>query len=174
MRCQVGVPATRQGVSSPPRRAARRTYRQQLGLPLQGAPRPPPPRSLPRSTDLLPPPAAIAAWRRLAQPSSATTAHDPRVRSAGRGRLAQEAFRRGVDPEWRCAVVGSGGTAHLPLAVLNPGESPCARSYYPSHLAWGLQLASGRSPAACPPQCRSEAGWRPTSAVPSQQPVDSN
>jgi aspartate/methionine/tyrosine aminotransferase len=65
-----------------------------------------------------------------------------------------------VDPETEVLLlVGSQeGTAHLPLAVLNPGDralllDPC----YPSHLG-GLHLASAE-PVLLP--LDPEAGWRP-------------
>ena len=73
---------------------------------------------------------------------------------------AQRRFGVKVDPETEVLLlVGSQeGTAHLPLAVLNPGDralllDPC----YPSHLG-GLHLASAE-PVLLP--LDPEAGWRP-------------
>jgi len=98
----------------------------------------------------------------LAQPSSATYClHDatgPFRRAVAD--WAQRRFGVAVDPESEVLLlVGSQeGTAHLPLAVLNPGESALLLDpYYPSHLG-GLQLASA-VPLRLPLQ--SEAGWRP-------------
>ncbi len=140
------------------------TYRQQASAAPAGEP--PRPGLLDLSlgsTDLLPPPAAIAAMAAaLAQPSSATYClHDatgPFRRAVAD--WAQRRFGVAVDPESEVLLlVGSQeGTALLPLAVLNPGESALLLDpYYPSHLG-GLQLASA-VPLRLPLQ--SEAGWRP-------------
>jgi aspartate/methionine/tyrosine aminotransferase len=73
---------------------------------------------------------------------------------------AERRFGAAVDPETEVLLlVGSQeGTAHLPLAVLNPGDPALLLDpYYPSHMG-GLRLASAR------PQLLSisaEAGWRP-------------
>jgi aspartate/methionine/tyrosine aminotransferase len=59
---------------------------------------------------------------------------------------AQRRFGQSVDPDREVLLlVGSQeGTAHLPLAVLNPGDQALLLNpYYPSHLG-GLQLASAR------------------------------
>ena len=115
------------------------------------------------STDLQPPEAAIRAIAaQLGQPaSSAYCLHSATLpfRSAVAD-WAQRRFGVKVDPETEVLLlVGSQeGTAHLPLAVLNPGDralllDPC----YPSHLG-GLHLASAE-PVLLP--LDPEAGWRP-------------
>ena len=99
------------------------------------------------STDLQPPEVAIAAIRAaLGQPQSAayclhgaTGPFREAVAAWARRRFGTE-----VDPEREVLLlVGSQeGTAHLPLAVLNPGDSALlCDPYYPSHLG-GLHLAS--------------------------------
>jgi len=101
------------------------------------------------STDLQPPEAAIAAIRRaLGTPASAAYclhgATGP-FREAVAA-WAQRRFGVRVDPEREVLLlVGSQeGTAHLPLAVLNPGDPALLLDpYYPSHLG-GLHLASAR------------------------------
>jgi aspartate/methionine/tyrosine aminotransferase len=65
-----------------------------------------------------------------------------------------------VDPDSEVLLlVGSQeGTAHLPLAVLNPGDAALLLDpYYPSHLG-GLHLASAR-PMLLP--LEADQGWRP-------------
>ena len=115
------------------------------------------------STDLQPPEAAIEAIAaQLGQPASASYclhAATLPFRSAVAD-WAQRRFGVKVDPETEVLLlVGSQeGTAHLPLAVLNPGDralllDPC----YPSHLG-GLHLASAE-PVLLP--LDPEAGWRP-------------
>ena len=115
------------------------------------------------STDLQPPEAAIEAIAaQLGQPaSSAYCLHAATLpfRSAVAD-WAQRRFGVKVDAETEVLLlVGSQeGTAHLPLAVLNPGDralllDPC----YPSHLG-GLHLASAE-PVLLP--LDPEAGWRP-------------
>ena len=115
------------------------------------------------STDLQPPEAAIEAIAaQLGQPASASYclhAATLPFRSAVAD-WAQRRFGVKVDPEREVLLlVGSQeGTAHLPLAVLNPGDralllDPC----YPSHLG-GLHLASAE-PVFLP--LDPEAGWRP-------------
>ena len=115
------------------------------------------------STDLQPPEAAIEAIAaQLGQPASASYclhAATLPFRSAVAD-WAQRRFGVKVDPETEVLLlVGSQeGTAHLPLAVLNPGDralllDPC----YPSHLG-GLHLASAE-PVFLP--LDPEAGWRP-------------
>ena len=115
------------------------------------------------STDLPPPPAAIAAIAAaLERPDSATYClHDatgPFRRAVAA--WAQRRFAVTVDPDSEVLLlVGSQeGTAHLPLAVLNPGEAALLLDpYYPSHLG-GLQLASA-VPHLLP--LHVETGWRP-------------
>ena len=115
------------------------------------------------STDLQPPEAAIEAIAaQLGQPaSSAYCLHAATLpfRSAVAD-WAQRRFGVKVDAETEVLLlVGSQeGTAHLPLAVLNPGDralllDPC----YPSHLG-GLHLASAE-PVLLP--LDPDAGWRP-------------
>jgi aspartate/methionine/tyrosine aminotransferase len=101
------------------------------------------------STDLLPPPVAIEAMRSgLDQPSSAAYClHGATL--PFREAVAAWALKRfgvSVDPEREVLLlVGSQeGTAHLPLAVLNPGDQALLLDpYYPSHLG-GLRLASAQ------------------------------
>jgi aspartate/methionine/tyrosine aminotransferase len=99
------------------------------------------------STDLQPPEAAIQAIRdQLGRPESAAYClHGATLpfREAVAA-WAQRRFGVAVDPEREVLLlVGSQeGTAHLPLAVLNPGDSALLLDpYYPSHLG-GLRLAS--------------------------------
>jgi len=73
---------------------------------------------------------------------------------------AQRRFEVEVDPHSEVLLlVGSQeGTAHLPLAVLDPGDTALLLDpYYPSHMG-GLQLASAR-PLLLP--LRADEGWRP-------------
>jgi len=115
------------------------------------------------STDLAPPPVAVNAMAEaLRTPASAayclhaaTLPFREAVASWVRRRFGVE-----VDPEREVLLlIGSQeGTAHLPLAVLNPGDpalllDPC----YPSHLG-GLHLASA-TPVTLP--LEAERGWRP-------------
>ncbi|MFM2174384.1 MAG: hypothetical protein RLZZ54_2311 [Cyanobacteriota bacterium] len=101
------------------------------------------------STDLLPPEQAIAAMReQLGRPESAAYclhgATQP-FREAVAA-WAQRRFGVAVDPEREVLfLVGSQeGTAHLPLAVLNPGDQALLLDpFYPSHLG-GLRLASAQ------------------------------
>lgn len=101
------------------------------------------------STDLQPPPVAIEAIRqRLGEPDSASYclhgATAP-LREAVAA-WAQRRFGVAVDPATEVLfLVGSQeGTAHLPLAVLNPGDSALLLDpFYPSHLG-GLRLASAQ------------------------------
>ena len=101
------------------------------------------------STDLQPPDAAIAAIRaQLGRPESAAYClHGATLpfREAVAA-WAERRFGVAVDPEQEVLLlVGSQeGTAHLPLAVLNPGDAALLLDpYYPSHLG-GLRLASAR------------------------------
>jgi aspartate/methionine/tyrosine aminotransferase len=99
------------------------------------------------STDLQPPEAAIAAIRaQLGAPSSAAYCLHGATRPFRESvaAWAQRRFGVAVDPEAEVLLlVGSQeGTAHLPLAVLNPGDAALlCDPYYPSHLG-GLHLAS--------------------------------
>jgi aspartate/methionine/tyrosine aminotransferase len=126
------------------------------------------------STDLQPPEAAIEAIAaQLGKPASASYclhAATLPFRSAVAD-WAQCRFGVKVDPETEVLLlVGSQeGTAHLPLAVLNPGDralllDPC----YPSHLG-GLHLASAE-PVLLP--LDPEAGWRPDFGVLSPEQWD--
>ena len=115
------------------------------------------------STDLLPPAAAIEAIRsQLAAPESAAYclhAATAPFRQAVAA-WAQRRFGVEVDPEREVLLlVGSQeGTAHLPLAVLDPGDAALLLDpHYPSHLG-GLKLASAE-PVLLP--LDSGAGWRP-------------
>ena len=99
------------------------------------------------STDLQPPAVAIEAIRaQLGRPESAAYClHGATLpfREAVAA-WAQRRFGVAVDPEREVLLlVGSQeGTAHLPLAVLNPGDQALLLDpYYPSHLG-GLRLAS--------------------------------
>ncbi|MFZ0408639.1 MAG: aminotransferase class I/II-fold pyridoxal phosphate-dependent enzyme [Cyanobium sp.] len=115
------------------------------------------------STDLQPPAVvldAIAAG--LNRPESASYCLHGATRPF-REAVAAWADRRfgvAVDPEREVLLlVGSQeGTAHLPLAVLNPGDAALLLDpYYPSHLG-GLHLASAR-PLLLP--LEASRGWRP-------------
>jgi len=115
------------------------------------------------STDLQPPPAALEAIAgALGQPESASYclhAATLPFREAVAA-WAERRFGTRVDPETEVLLlVGSQeGTAHLPLAVLNPGDAALLLNpYYPSHMG-GLHLASAR-PVLLPLQA--EQGWRP-------------
>jgi len=115
------------------------------------------------STDLQPPQVALEAIRAaLDEPASASYClHGATL--PFREAVAAWARRRlsvAVDPEREVLLlVGSQeGTAHLPLAVLNPGDAallldPC----YPSHRG-GLQLASAETVLL---PLDPERGWRP-------------
>ena len=101
------------------------------------------------STDLQPPEAAIQAIRdQLGRPESAAYClHGATLpfREAVAA-WAQRRFGVAVDPEREVLLlVGSQeGTAHLPLAALNPGDQALLLDpYYPSHLG-GLHLASAQ------------------------------
>jgi aspartate/methionine/tyrosine aminotransferase len=101
------------------------------------------------STDLQPPPQAIAAIReRLGEPASAAYCLHGATRPLREAvaAWAQRRFGVCVDPDREVLMlVGSQeGTAHLPLAVLNPGDQALLLDpYYPSHLG-GLHLASAQ------------------------------
>ena len=115
------------------------------------------------STDLQPPAAAIRAMAaRLAEPESAAYCLHASTRPF-RLAVADWAQRRfGVtvdaDSEVLLLVGSQEGTAHLPLAVLNPGDRALLLDpYYPSHMG-GLHLASAE-PLLLP--LDSAAGWCP-------------
>lgn len=115
------------------------------------------------STDLQPPPVAIAAiGTALGRSDSSSYCLHAATRPFREAvaAWAQRRFAVAVDPEAEVALlVGSQeGTAHLPLAVLNPGDRALLLDpFYPSHLG-GLHLASAE-PLFLP--LRSEEGWRP-------------
>ena len=115
------------------------------------------------STDLQPPPEVLAAMAaQLTQPASAgycLQAGTLPFREAAAA-WVQQRFGVQVDPlrEVLLLVGSQEGTAHLPLALLNPGDralllDPC----YPSHRG-GVLLAGGE-PLLLPLQL--EDGWRP-------------
>jgi aspartate/methionine/tyrosine aminotransferase len=115
------------------------------------------------STDLQPPPCCLEAIAAaLPRPESASYCLHGATRPfrAAVAAWAERRFGATVDPETEVLLlVGSQeGTAHLPLAVLDPGDAALLLDpYYPSHMG-GLRLASAR------PQLLSlsaEAGWRP-------------
>ncbi|MGB5240979.1 MAG: aminotransferase class I/II-fold pyridoxal phosphate-dependent enzyme [Prochlorococcaceae cyanobacterium] len=115
------------------------------------------------STDLPPPPVALEAMAAAMKlPSSASYClHGATLpfREAVAA-WAQRRFGVAVDPEAEVLLlVGSQeGTAHLPLAVLNPGEPALLLDpYYPSHHG-GLQLASARTELL---PLRADQGWQP-------------
>jgi aspartate/methionine/tyrosine aminotransferase len=115
------------------------------------------------STDLQPPSVALEAIAaHLGRPASAAYclhAATLPFRQAVAG-WAQRRFGVAVDAEREVLLlVGSQeGTAHLPLAVLNPGDAALLLDpYYPSHMG-GLHLASAR-PLLLP--LHPAAGWRP-------------
>ena len=99
------------------------------------------------STDLQPPPAAIAAMAAaLERPESAAYCMHGATQPFRQAVAdwAAERFATAVDPDTEVLLlVGSQeGTAHLPLAVLNPGDQALLLDpYYPSHMG-GLHLAS--------------------------------
>ncbi|MEX1317498.1 MAG: aminotransferase class I/II-fold pyridoxal phosphate-dependent enzyme [Synechococcaceae cyanobacterium] len=115
------------------------------------------------STDLQPPSVALEAIAaHLGRPESASyclhAATLPFRQAVAR--WARRRFGVAVDPEREVLLlVGSQeGTAHLPLAVLNPGDAALLLDpYYPSHMG-GLHLASAR-PVLLP--LDGAAGWRP-------------
>ncbi|MBM5800528.1 MAG: aminotransferase class I/II-fold pyridoxal phosphate-dependent enzyme [Cyanobacteria bacterium K_DeepCast_35m_m2_023] len=115
------------------------------------------------STDLQPPAAALDAIA-AALPRAESAAYCLHAATAPfRQAVASWAQRRfGVhvdaDREVLLLVGSQEGTAHLPLAVLNPGDRALLLDpYYPSHMG-GLHLASAE-PVLLP--LRSEHGWRP-------------
>jgi aspartate/methionine/tyrosine aminotransferase len=115
------------------------------------------------STDLQPPKVALdAIAAALSEPASASYClHGATLpfRKAVAA-WAQRRFGVQVDPETEVLLlVGSQeGTAHLPLAVLDPGDAALLLDpYYPSHMG-GLHLASAR-PVLLP--LEADQGWRP-------------
>ena len=115
------------------------------------------------STDLQPPTVALdAIGAALGEPASASYClHGATLPfRAAVAAWAQRRFGVQVDPETEVLLlVGSQeGTAHLPLAVLDPGDAALLLDpYYPSHMG-GLHLASAR-PVLLPLQA--DQGWRP-------------
>ena len=99
------------------------------------------------STDLKPPAAAIAAMAAaMERPESAAYCMHGATQPFRQvvADWAAERFATAVDPDTEVLLlVGSQeGTAHLPLAVLNPGDQALLLDpYYPSHMG-GLHLAS--------------------------------
>jgi len=99
------------------------------------------------STDLQPPAVAIAAMAdSLQRPESASYCMHGATQPFRQAVAdwAAERFATAVDPDTEVLLlVGSQeGTAHLPLAVLNPGDQALLLDpYYPSHMG-GLHLAS--------------------------------
>ena len=115
------------------------------------------------STDLPPPPVCLEAIAAaLPQPQSASYClHGATLpfREAVAA-WAEQRFATRIDPETEVLLlVGSQeGTAHLPLAVLNPGDPALLLDpYYPSHRG-GLHLASARAVLL---PLEAEQGWRP-------------
>ncbi|CAK6693705.1 aminotransferase class I/II-fold pyridoxal phosphate-dependent enzyme [Synechococcus sp. BA-124 BA4] len=115
------------------------------------------------STDLAPPPVALEAMASaLREPSSASYClHGATLpfREAVAA-WAQRRFDVAVDPEREVLLlVGSQeGTAHLPLAVLNPGDPALLLDpYYPSHRG-GMHLASASTELL---PLRADQGWKP-------------
>jgi aspartate/methionine/tyrosine aminotransferase len=115
------------------------------------------------STDLAPPPLCLEAIAAaLPRPESAAYClHGATLpfREAAAA-WAERRFGASVDPETEVLLlIGSQeGTAHLPLAVLDPGDAALLLDpYYPSHMG-GLRLASAR-PLLLP--LRADEGWRP-------------
>ena len=101
------------------------------------------------STDLQPPEGAIAAIRdQLGTPPSASYCLHGATRPFREAVAAWAEARFGVavdaEREVLLLVGSQEGTAHLPLAVLNPGDPALLLDpYYPSHLG-GLHLASAQ------------------------------
>ncbi|MEB3259073.1 MAG: aminotransferase class I/II-fold pyridoxal phosphate-dependent enzyme [Cyanobacteriota bacterium] len=115
------------------------------------------------STDLPPPSVAVEAMARaLVEPASAAYCLHGATRPFREAAAAWVERRFGVevDPDREVLLlIGSQeGTAHLPLAVLNPGDPALLLDPgYPSHLG-GLHLASA-TPVLLP--LEAEHGWRP-------------
>jgi aspartate/methionine/tyrosine aminotransferase len=115
------------------------------------------------STDLEPPAMALEAMAAsLQRPASVAYCLHASTRPFREAAAAwvERRFGVAVDPEREVLLlIGSQeGTAHLPLAVLNPGEPALVLDpSYPSHLG-GLHLASA-TPVLLP--LEAEQGWRP-------------
>jgi aspartate/methionine/tyrosine aminotransferase len=115
------------------------------------------------STDLQPPEPVLAAIAaQLQNPASASYCLHAGTRPFREAvaSWAQRRFKVDVDPETEVILlVGSQeGTAHLPLAVLEPGDRAVLLDPgYPSHRG-GLVLASA---ALEPLRLEASAGWRP-------------
>jgi aspartate/methionine/tyrosine aminotransferase len=115
------------------------------------------------STDLAPPAMALEAMAgAFHRPASAAYCLHASTRPFREAAAAwvERRFAVAVDPEREVLLlIGSQeGTAHLPLAVLNPGEPALVLDpSYPSHLG-GLHLASA-TPVLLP--LEAERGWRP-------------
>ena len=115
------------------------------------------------STDLPPPPAAVAAIAAaLDRPESAAYCLHGATRPFREAvaRWARRRFGTTVNPDTEVLLlVGSQeGTAHLPLAVLNPGDRALLLDpYYPSHQG-GLHLASAETVLL---PLDPDQGWRP-------------
>jgi len=115
------------------------------------------------STDLEPPRAAIEAMvSRMGEPASSSYCLHAQTKPLRHvvARWAEDRLGVSVNADREVIfLVGSQeGTAHLPLAVLNPGDralvlDPC----YPSHIG-GIRLAGGEP---LPLPLRPEQGWRP-------------
>ena len=115
------------------------------------------------STDLQPPPVALEAIAAgLKRPESASYCLHAATRPfrEATAAWARRRFDVAVDPDTEVLLlVGSQeGTAHLPLAVLDPGDAALLLDpYYPSHMG-GLRLASAEPVLLT---LDPEAGWRP-------------
>jgi len=115
------------------------------------------------STDLQPPSAAIAAMgAALNRPESAAYCMHGATQPFRQAVAAWALKRFGTvvnpDTEVLLLVGSQEGTAHLPLAVLNPGDQALLLDpYYPSHMG-GLHLASAE-PVLLP--LDPQQGWRP-------------
>ena len=139
------------------------TYRQRLADVAEEASLPPLLDLSLGSTDLQPPAVALeAVAAALNQPESASYCLHGATRPFREAvaAWAQRRFGVAVDPDSEVLLlVGSQeGTAHLPLAVLNPGDAALLLDpYYPSHRG-GLNLASAR-PVLLP--LDPARGWRP-------------
>ncbi|MFM7647740.1 MAG: aminotransferase class I/II-fold pyridoxal phosphate-dependent enzyme [Cyanobium sp.] len=101
------------------------------------------------STDLQPPVVAIEAMAaQLGRPESASyclhAATAPLRQAVAAWALRRFAVEVDAEREVLLLVGSQEGTAHLPLAVLNPGDGALLLDpYYPSHMG-GLRLASAR------------------------------
>jgi len=141
----------------------KQTYRQRLADTAEGVSLPPLLDLSLGSTDQQPPAVtleAMAAGLNQAESASYCLHGATRPFREAVAAWAQRRFGVEVDPDSEVLLlVGSQeGTAHLPLAVLNPGDAALLLDpYYPSHLG-GLHLASAR-PMLLP--LEADQGWRP-------------